>query len=276
MKNIFIELAVGSVVVWLAALLFTVFYYGAGATGKFFTGTWKLSPFLLAVLVGTAIEMVFRHLYDYLVEPGTGKKKQMAVKVIGTAGIYLFCFLILTVMSGSVSITFLQITAIVLVLAAISITGLVSMQMAGDRQRVPKQKQYRQKMVSALLAGYEKECCARKKIGKAQENVTVYADRMIKRQNTTKWVWAAYLVFILTEFFFLLIYTAIGEKISAIELTGFALLLFLAARMMSLIAGCSARTAVLREIKKGKIKPAQAGGEKDNPGKNSKKPGAGV
>lgn len=275
-KNILIELAVGSVVVWLAALLFTIFYYGAGATGNFFTGAWKLSPFLMSVLVGTAIEMVFRHLYDYLVEPGTGKRKQMAVKVIGTIGIYVFCFLILTVMSGSIAITFLQITAIVSVLIAIGITGLVSMQMIQDRQRKRQQKQYRQKIISALSAQYEKECRARKKIGKTEETVSVYADRMIKRLNTTKWVWAVYLVFILTEFFFLLIYTVIGEKISAIEIIGFILLLLLAGLMISLIAGCSAKTAVLREVKKGKIKLPQTGQGKENREKTGKKHREGV
>lgn len=267
MKNIFIELAVGSVVVWLAALLFTIFYYGAGATGHFFTGAWRLSPFLMSVLVGTAIEMVFRHLYDYLVEPGTEKTKQMAVKAAGTIGIYVFCFLILTVMSGSIAITFLQITAIVSVLAGISITGLAAVQLIQDKQGGG---QRRQKAISVLAAQYERECRARKKIGKTEEAVSVYAGRLLKRKNMTKWVWAVYLVFILTEFFFLLIYTVIGSKISAIEITGLILLWLLAGLMMSLLAKGSTDRDVLREVKKGTIELPQMGQSRENRGKKGR------
>lgn len=256
-RSIFVELTIGSSIVWLAALLFTVFYYGAGATGHFFTGTWNMSPFLLAILTGTAIRMVFRHLYDYLVKPEAKKTKQMCINIMGTIGIYLFCFLILTVMSGTIAITFLQITGILSVLVFIGIAGIVTGKLLADKKKGQDEKHRQQKILSALAVRYERECKSRSKIGQAKEEETSYADRMLKKYGRTKWIWSVYLVFLLTEFFFLLIYTVIGGKISVIEVTGLILLLALTQLMVWLITKGSANSDVLREVKQGKLSLTQ-------------------
>lgn len=244
LKAILTQWMAGGLVFWLAALLFSIFYYGAGATKHFFKGMYYLSPFLLAIPIGSAVYVVFKQVWGCLVTEDKKVKHGRWKQGASTALIYIFCFLLLVLFNGTVRINFLQISIYILLLALLWVPSYFLLK-RWDKKGGKKRK-YKEIYMEKFRKRLERENRSLRQLSKKEKTLEEAAMRERKQKSRIKWIWALYLELALTEFFYLLLYAVIvGRLLWAAYIGLLILALFILYVLKRIIYGKEEEEALL-------------------------------